>query len=113
MNLLHGTTYVTEDEPCLGLYEMNLQSPGSRGFHRYQIIQVIRNDEVVEHRWDMGLAKKFKGKDQLRILGGAKVDGKIYIEETVGTLRDIANHLRRNPTFDKRELTQLNKIKES
>ena len=110
--ILYGTTFIQEDEPCMGLFELSLQSPGSRGFHRYQILQVIRNDEIVEYREDMGLATKWSGKDQLRILGGAKVDGKLYVEETVGTLREVANQLRSKSTFDKLELVKVNRIRE-
>jgi hypothetical protein len=109
--ILCGTQYVLLDEPCLGLYEMNLQSPGSRGFHRYQIIYVMRDAKPVEMRRDMGKAKSFKA-NQLRIPGGAKDEesGKFYIEHTVGELVDIANQLRTHSSFDKRELAGVNKI---
>jgi len=105
MKLRYGTHWVTEDEPCLGLYEMNLQSPNSRGFHRYQIIFVMRGDKPAEYRRDMGLAKNFKA-DQLRVLGGVKDDvtGKFYIEHTVGELREIADQRRGVNLFDKGEL---------
>jgi len=92
---------------------MNLQSPGSRGFHRYQIIYVMRGNKPAEYRRDMGLAKDFKA-DQLRILGGVKDDvtQRFYIEHTVGELREIADQRRGNSLFDKRELVQVNNIKE-
>ena len=111
MRLQYGTHYVAEDEPCLGLYEMNLQSPESRGFHRYQIIFVMRGDRPAEYRRDMGLVTKA---DQLRILGGVRDDvtRKFYIEHTVGELREIADQRRMNSLFDKRELVQKNNIKE-
>lgn len=110
--ILYGTTYIEESEPCFGLYEMNLQSPGSRGFHRYEIIYIIRDNKPAEFRRDLGLTKKFKH-DEIRIPGGAidETTGKIYIEHTVGELRDIANWIRSKPAFDKRELTKLDKIK--
>ena len=106
-----GTTYVLRDEPCLGLYEMHLQSPGSRGFHRYQILYVMRDDKPAEFRKDMGPVREFKDVDQLRIPGGAMDGGKFYIEHTVGELRDIADQIRGNPPFDKRELARSNRIK--
>lgn len=114
MKLRYGTRFVTEDEPCLGLYEMNLQSPGSRGFHRYQIIYVMRDDKPAEYRKDLGLAKDFRA-DQLRILGGAKDEttGRFWIEHTVGELKEIADMRRGNDLFDKKELAQTNKIKEA
>jgi len=108
--ILYGTQYVLLDEPCLGLYEMNLQSPGSRGFRRYQIVHVMRGDKPVEVRKDMGSAKSFKA-DQFRIPGGAMDgSGKFWIEHTVGELVDIADYLRTNPSFDKRELARVNRI---
>jgi len=54
----------------------------------------------------MGLAKKFKA-DQINIMGGVKEGNKIYMEEKVGDLRDIAFTLRENPTFDKKEIPTL------
>ncbi len=105
MRIRYGTHWITEDEPCLGLYESNLQSPDSRGFHRYQIIYVMRGDKPAEYKKDMGLTKDIKA-NQLRILGGAKDDvtGKFYIEHTVGELRDIANGMRGVNLFEKGEL---------
>lgn len=90
---------------------MNLQSPGSRGFHRYQIIQVMRGDKPTEMRRDMGSAKSFKA-NQFRIPGGAKdeVSGRFWIEHTVGELIDIAEYMRAHPSFDKTELAGVNKI---
>ena len=76
-----------------------MQSPGAKGFHRYQIITVVRNDELVEWHHDMGPATKFKGIDQFRIPGGVRDERtrRIYIEHTVGELQDIANQLRTRP----------------
>lgn len=98
-NILYGTHYISEDEPCLGLFEMNLQSPNNKGFHRYQIVYVMRGDKPAEYRKDMGLAKKFKF-DQLRIPGGAydETTNKYYVEHTVGELRELADDMRTNPT---------------
>ena len=44
------------DEPCWRLVEMNLPPPDNRAQHRYQLIQVLRNDKLVYVRIDMGLA---------------------------------------------------------
>ncbi len=89
----YGNDVVDEDTPCLGLYELNLQSPGYKGFHRYQIIKVLRDNKEVALRQDLGPATKFKH-DQIRILGGVYDKGRYYIEHTVGQLREIADHLR-------------------
>jgi hypothetical protein len=106
--ILFGTHYISEDEPCLGLFEMNLQSPGSKGMHRYQVVYVMRGDKPAEYRKDMGQSKKFKA-DQLRLPGGAfnEIEQKYYVEHTVGELREIANHWRAKPTFKDRELPNV------
>lgn len=110
--LRYGTHYVSTDEPCLGLFEMNLQSPGNRGWRRYQVIFVMRGDKPAEYRKDMGPARKFKA-PQFRVPGGAmdEITGVFHIEETVGKLRDEADDMREFPTFDLRELVKLDKIK--
>lgn len=108
--ILYGTHYITEDEPCMGLREVNLQVP-NKGFRRFQIIFVMRGNKPAEYRKDMGAASKFKA-DQLNILGGARDDaGRFHIEHTVGELRDIADYMRERPAFDKRELAQTDNIK--
>jgi len=105
--ILCGTQYVLLDEPCLGLYEMNLQSPGSRGFRRYQIIHVMRGDKPAEIRRDLGAAKSVKA-NQFRIPGGARDEttGTFHIEHTVGELIDIADYMRNEPLRDKIELIE-------
>ena len=112
MDLFQGTTYVKADEPCMGLYEMNLRPPHSKVHKRYQIIHVIRNGKITEYRESLGLAKKFKA-DQFRVPGGVidQHSGRISIEHTVGELKDIADYLRLKPMFDKLELVGVNKIK--
>ena len=97
--IICGTQYVLEDEKALGLYELNMQSPGSKGFHRYQIILVLRNGRQAEFRKDLGLAKKFI-RNQIRIPS--------YLEHTVGELMEIAESVRSRPSLDKRELAQIN-----
>lgn len=98
--MLVGTTYVVSDEPCFGLKEENLMSPLDGQWHRYQILYVVRDDALTEYREDLGLAKSFVAQ-QIFIPGGERTeDGKIYIEETVGRLKDIANELRSQSTKD-------------
>lgn len=108
MRLLYGTHYVTEDEPCLALREEIRKAPDGVE-HRYQTVWVMRGDKEAEYRRDMGLAKNFKP-DLFWVIGGVAGD-KIYIEETVGSLREHAEDMRQHP-FDKRDLVQVNKIKE-
>jgi hypothetical protein len=98
------------DEPCLGVSEKNQQSPGSKGFHRYLCVRVVRDDKPVTFMKDLGLSKNFKS-DPFVILGGVEDDGNIIIEHTVGELIDIAEQLREKQSFDQKELSKLDKIK--
>jgi len=100
--LLGGTQFVLGNEACYRLSEVNLQSPDSRGFHRYQILWVIRDDRITEYVEDMGLSKNIKS-DPLIILGCE--------DETVSRLKDIADQIREDPPFDKRELAGFDKVK--
>ena len=90
------------NEKAVSLYEMHLQSPGNRGFHRYQIIHVIRGDVVCEWRKDMGKAENFNGISQLRIPS--------YMEHTVDELKAMANELRTHK-FDIKGFLGLNKCR--
>ena len=110
--LYKATHYVTDDEPCMNLAEVNLVSPHDGKWHRYEILMVIREDELAEYRRDMGLRSKFKHKekpDGLRIVGGFydPFTHERCIEETVGRLRDMAFQIREAPAFDKQDLPEL------
>ena len=110
--ILYGTHWISEDEPCLALFEIHEQSPGSYGFHRYQIIYVMRGDKPAEYRLDMGLVKDgWLGVDQFRVPGGAydSETDKYYVEHSVGQLREIAEDLRTKSTWDKKEMAQIDK----
>ena len=90
------------NEKAIALFEIHEQSPGNKGFHRYQIIHVPRNGIVCEWRKDMGRADKFKGISQLRIPS--------YMEHTVDELKAIATELRTHK-FDIKGYLELNKYK--
>mgnify|MGYP001575673000 CR=1 FL=1 len=98
-----ATPVISLDEPCFLLIEEHLQSPGAKGLHRYNIVTVVRNDELVEWHHDMGSAKKFRDVDQFRIPGGVQDPRtkRLYIEHTVGELREIADILRSRPSIAK------------
>ena len=104
MTIIPGTNHIDKDEPCWGLYEINLKTPDQHDRHRYQVIWVIRNDKPAEFRIDLGNVDKFKNADQFIIPGGIQDNGKLYIEETVGRLQDMANKMRKRPLFDKMDL---------
>ena len=101
-NILPVVDKIFGDEKAISLYEMHLQSPGSRGFHRYQIIHVPRNGVICEWRKDMGKASNFKGINQLRIPS--------LMVHTVDELKGIADSLRASK-FDVKDFLGLDKYK--
>jgi len=96
-----GTDTIQGNEPAWGLFELNYQSPRSKGFHRYQIIQIVRDGRIWEWRKDMGKAKRFKGINQLRIPS--------FTEHTVDELMAIANAIRGTSDIDVKGFLELNK----
>lgn len=107
--LVEATNAVSMDEPCFGLSEVYLQSPGSKGLRRYQVLAVARNSKVVSFMRDLGPAAKFKAQ-QFRVPGGVmdEATGRFEIVHTVGELYDIADFLRAGvcpePEFPKSDL---------
>ena len=57
------------DEPAFNLTEVNLQAPDSKGWRRYQIISVLRDDRLAEYREDLGPRDSFTAA-AFRIPGG-------------------------------------------
>lgn len=91
--ILPATNVVLQDEPCYWLTERHLQSPGSRGLRRFQILWVVRGDRLHEHVTDLGPASRYNGVPQFNVQGGVTDEqtGRIWIEHTVAELRDIAD----------------------
>lgn len=90
--ILPTTLVVHRDEPCVLLTELNLQSPGNHGLHRYQIIIVVRDDKPAEFRTDMGLPTK---DEEFRVMGAVQVGkGQVEVLHTVAELMEIADYLR-------------------
>ena len=96
--IIPAVDIIIGNEKAISLFEMHEQSPGSKGFHRYQIIRVPRNGVVCEWRKDMGKASKFKGINQLRIPS--------LMEHTVDELKAIADTLR-SSKFDVKDFLGL------
>ncbi len=95
--LLGAALFVSPDEPCFLLVEVVLKTPDEHEYHRYQLLYVVRDDQLAEHRIDLGRADMYRN-DQFRIPGGATLDsGHIEIVHTVGELQDIADELRLGP----------------
>ena len=98
------TQAVQGNELAFALYEINEQSPNSRGFHRYQIILVSRNGRLAEFRRDMGGSKNFKGIRQINIPS--------LWEYSVDYLIKLAEELRCDPMeIHLEELLQLDRDK--
>ncbi len=79
------TIAVHEDEKAWALRELNLVRPPTRQWHRWQIVTVIRNDELTEWWHDLGPMKRFTA-PQIEIPG--------LLEHTVAEIRDIAEQYR-------------------
>ena len=94
---------ITGDEKAWGLFEIHEQAPDSSGFHRYQVLQIIRNGQIAEWRRDMGLASTFKGINQLRIPS--------LLEHSCQELMDLADELRGEKGIDLDDLLQLDDYK--
>lgn len=108
MKLLLGTNYVTDNEPCLGLAEINRSLKD--GLHRFRIITVIRNDEKVTFEQDLGLSSNFKV-EQYNIPGGVSEGKGGVIYHNVGELVNIADQLSGIKLWDKQELAKNNNIR--
>lgn len=91
--MLPMTLWIRRDEPCLLLAELNLKTPDQRGFRRYQVLIVVRNDRPAEFRIDLGPVTR---EEQLRILGCVQSGGERHIEvlHTVEELQEIAEYMR-------------------
>jgi hypothetical protein len=83
--VLLATTVLNPDEKALVLVEMNKLSPDYRSLRRYQLVYVLRGDNIAEHRTDLGPASAFKA-PEVRIPS--------MWEHSVGELWDIAEDYR-------------------
>ena len=101
--IILATTYLLGDEKAYSLQEVHLQSPGSRGFHRYRIFIVNRDGNLAEFREDMGLAKNFKGIRQFNVPS--------LWEHSVSELLGIADTLRNETFIDIKEWLELDTYK--
>jgi len=91
------------NEKAYGLGEIHEQSPDFTGFHRYQVITVLRDGRLAEFRRDMGLASKFKGINPLAIPS--------FFEHTVDELMDLADELRGQVKIDVKDWLELESYK--
>ena len=101
--IIPATLSVNPNEKAYSYQEVHLQSPGSRGFHRYKILIVNRDGKLAEYREDMGLAKNFRGIRQFNVPA--------LWEHSVEELLDIANILRTETFIDIKDWLELDKMK--
>ena len=101
--LVIATNYVSGDEKAYSLQEAHLQSPDSRGFHRYRIIIVNRDGRLAEYREDMGLASNFKGIRQFNVPS--------LWEHTCDELLEIGDVLRTETFIDIKDWLGLDQMK--
>jgi len=95
VTLLVGTLSIRKDEPAWSLEELNLPPADFGPPRRYQIVKVVRDDQLVEHRTDMGPVSAFGTTKQLNIIGGTVDErGHGHVWETVASLLDYADNLR-------------------
>ena len=95
--MILGTTYVLPDEPAINLAEVNLMAPtgveSDTALYRFQILIIMRDGDPTEYRERLGLACDFKA-NQFRIMGGMLDGDELFVEETVGTLKEMADQMR-------------------
>lgn len=101
--LVIPTTTVLGNEKAWAYQEVHLQSPSSRGRHRYRIILVNRDGNLAEYREDMGLASKFKGVKELNIPS-------LWCH-SIDELLGLAEELRNETEVDLDDLLQLDDYK--
>ena len=85
------TLSASYDEPCFELREVNLKM--GKGFHRFRVYYVIRQDKLTPLHEDLGVLNLHK--EQFRIPGGVidESNGKFIILHTVGELIEIADYM--------------------
>src|SRR5688572_697600 len=87
------TRAVSEDEPCYYLDEFVRPSRSYKSKSRYQVLAVVRGDQLVTAWVYLGPAAAFAA-DQFQIPGGEIFEGRGKVWHTVAELREIADELR-------------------
>ena len=95
-----ATQWINSNEPAFRLREMNRQAPSGSGWHRYQIISVVRDDRLAEYEEDLGPREGFSA-DEFEIPGGVwdPATGKGQILHTVAELQAYAAAHRQEGSF--------------
>lgn len=91
------TLWVHKDEPAWSIREVNLVRPPDYQWHRWQIVVVVRNDELAEYWTDLGLRHPGDAPPcEIPSLG----------EHTVAEVMDLAEHYRLQDVYFKQRLRE-------
>ena len=93
------TLHVTPGEKAFALYEIDEQSPGSKGMHRYQVVLVNRNEKLAEYRVDLGLSSQWQFKRHINIPS--------LWEHSVSELQYIAGQIHDESIQDELDIAEL------
>ena len=108
MPLLPATLEISYDELAYSLSELIQPSPLGAP-RRFQIILVIRDNDLAEYRIDLGPSSDFTA-PEFRLPGRSvdEITGRGEILHTVGELKDIAIEMRERgvPTLPRRDIWQ-------
>jgi len=102
--LVVATQSVNDNEKAWAYLEVEEQSPGSHGFHRYQILYVNRDGNMAEYRKDMGGAKNFVGAKKIIHIPSVWL-------HSVAELIDLAGELRWESSIDVKDFLELEDYK--
>ena len=88
---------VHPDEPCWALAELFLLPEDMHERHRYQLVNVVRGDERVWIRIDMGLESEWLYSDQFRVMANGDPHG----GDTVASVQAYADMRREDMYWQK------------
>ena len=108
--IMVGTSWISEDDKCLKLWEEDMQSPNYEGFHRYRSFRILRGDKVVEFKEDLGNCSNFRGIEPVVLWCGV-IDGGVFYGHNVGEAREMADQYRNHVHFDNKELVGVDNIR--
>ena len=98
--LIQAALFVLPDDKAWNYIEIDEQSPGSHGFHRYKIILIKRGDGLAEYREDMGSSELFK--DARKTIHIPSI-----FEHSVGELIELADQLRYERQTDETDVREI------
>lgn len=94
---------VTREEPAVRLIEMNRRVlvQGHSEDHRFQTIELVRSDRIVNYEADLGMASKFTGEPFVIVSADVNHPVKVLRDlDTVGAMMDMAEARRNAKPFN-------------